>query len=86
MLKLKINNIDVNVPEGLSVMGAARMKGIEIPSMCYREGKPHFTSCMICMVKDRKNGKLFPSCSVKVTEGMDVVEKIKSVKTANQGE
>src|SRR6056297_3016238 len=73
MLKLKINNKEVNVPEGITVMAAARMQGFEIPSICYREGKPHFTSCMICMVKDRKSGKLFPSCSVEVTDGLDVI-------------
>lgn len=53
-------------------MGAARMHGIDVPSMCYREGKPHFSSCMICMVKDKKTGKLFPSCSLKALEGMDI--------------
>jgi NADPH-dependent glutamate synthase beta subunit-like oxidoreductase/ferredoxin len=72
MLKLKINNKEYNVPKGISVMGAARMHGIDVPSMCYREGKPHFSSCMICMVKDNSTGKLFPSCSLKVTEGMDI--------------
>jgi ferredoxin len=79
MPKIKINNIEVNVPEGVSVLSAARMKGIEIPSMCYREGKPHFTSCMICMVKDGKTGKLFPSCSVKATEGMEVITRDEEV-------
>jgi NADPH-dependent glutamate synthase beta subunit-like oxidoreductase/ferredoxin len=79
MPKIKINNTEVNVPEGVSVLGAARMKGIEIPSMCYREGKPHFTSCMICMVKDGKTGKLFPSCSVKATEGMEVITRDEEV-------
>lgn len=73
MLKLKINNDDVKVPEGITVMAAARLKGHEVPSICYRDGKPHFTSCMICMVKDRKSGKLFPSCSVKAVEGMDII-------------
>ncbi len=73
MPKIKINDIEVNVPEGVSVLSAARMKGIDIPSICFREGKPHFTSCMICMVKDRKTGKLFPSCSVNAVEGMEVI-------------
>jgi len=73
MITLKIDNSEYRVPEGISVMGAARMHGIDVPSMCYREGKPHFTSCMICMVKDRKSGKLFPSCSVKAMPGMDII-------------
>jgi NADPH-dependent glutamate synthase beta subunit-like oxidoreductase/ferredoxin len=79
MPKIKINDIEVNVPEGVSVLSAARMKGIDIPSICYREGKPHFTSCMICMVKDNKSGKLFPSCSVKAVEGMEVITRDEEV-------
>jgi ferredoxin len=79
MPKIKINDIEVNVPEGVSVLSAARMKGIDIPSICYREGKPHFTSCMICMVKDKKSGKLFPSCSVKAVEGMEVITRDEEV-------
>lgn len=73
MLKLKINNEHVNVPEGITVMAAARLKGFDVPSICYRDGKPHFTSCMICMVKDKKSGKLFPSCSVRAVQGMDII-------------
>src|SRR6056297_1348826 len=84
MLKLKINNKEVNVPEGITVMAAARMQGFEIPSICYREGKPHFTSCMICMVKDRKSGKLFPSCSVKATGGMEVITRDEEVEESRR--
>ncbi len=84
MPKININHIEVNVPEGISVLSAARMKGIDIPSMCYREGKPHFTSCMVCMVKDNKNGRLFPSCSVKVVEGMEVLTRDEEVEESRR--
>ncbi|MEX0982625.1 MAG: FAD-dependent oxidoreductase [Bacteroidales bacterium] len=84
MPKIKIDNIEVNVPEGVSVLGAARMKGIDIPSICYREGKPHFTSCMICMVKDKKTGKLFPSCSVKAIGGMDIITRDEEVEESRR--
>ncbi|WP_346863049.1 FAD-dependent oxidoreductase [uncultured Draconibacterium sp.] len=73
MITLKINNKEIQVPEGTSVMKAAQQMGIEIPNMCWHDELEHFTSCMICMVKDRSNGKLFPSCSVKVSEGMEVI-------------
>ncbi len=73
MITLKIDDKEYRVPDGITVMAAVRMQGIDVPSMCYREGKPHFSSCMICMVKDRKSGTLFPSCSLEVTSGMDIV-------------
>ncbi|WP_297089790.1 FAD-dependent oxidoreductase [uncultured Draconibacterium sp.] len=73
MIKLKINNKVVAVEDGTSVMKAAQQMGIDIPNMCWNDELEHFTSCMLCMVKDKKNGKLYPSCSVKVTEGMEVI-------------
>lgn len=73
MIKLKIDNKEINVEEGNSVMQAAHQAGFEIPNMCWHEDLDHFTSCMVCMVKDAGSGKLFPSCSVKASEGMEVI-------------
>ena len=73
MIKLTINNTEVSVPKGISVHGAAQLKGIRIPTLCYREGKPHMPSCMVCMVKDSKTGKLFASCAVKAEEGVNII-------------
>lgn len=73
MITLKINNTEIQVEEGTSVMKAAQQMGIEIPNMCWHDELEHFTSCMLCMVKDESNGKLFPSCSVKATNGLNVV-------------
>lgn len=84
MVKIKIDRKEFQVPDGMSVLGAARMHGIDVPSMCYREGKPHFTSCMICMVKDEKNGKLFPSCSVKAMDGMEIITRDEEVEESRR--
>ncbi|MEN8118344.1 MAG: 2Fe-2S iron-sulfur cluster-binding protein [Bacteroidota bacterium] len=73
MIKLKINNKQIQVEEGTSVMKAAQQMGIEIPNMCWHDELEHFTSCMLCMVKDQTTGKLFPSCSIRATEGMEVI-------------
>jgi len=73
MIKLKINNKEITVEPGTSVMKAAQKMGIEIPNMCWHDELEHFTSCMVCMVKDKVNGKLFPSCSVMATDGLDVI-------------
>lgn len=73
MITLKINNKEVRVEEGTSVMKAAQQVGIEVPNLCWHDELEHFTSCMLCLVKDTKNGKLFPSCSIQAAEHMDVV-------------
>lgn len=65
-------------------MDAIRGMGIELPSMCHLEGAEHFTSCMVCVVKDRKNGKIMPSCSIEVAEGMDIISQDEEVKEARK--
>ena len=84
MITLKINNKQIQVPEGTSVMKAAQQMGIDIPNMCWHDELEHFTSCMVCMVKDQSNGKLFPSCSVKATEGLDVLTTDDEIKESRQ--
>lgn len=73
MIRITIDRQEFEVKEGTTVIDAARAAGRDIPSMCYREGKEHITSCMVCLVKDCNTGRLFPSCSVKVTEGMELI-------------
>ncbi len=73
MINLKIDNINLSIPEGTSVLEAAKSAGITVPSMCYLRGYSNHPSCMVCMVKDRKTGNLFPSCALNITEGMDIV-------------
>ena len=73
MIHLKINGQDIEVKEGSSVLKAAEMAGVKVPALCYNEELGHFTSCMLCLVKDASNGRLFPSCSMTATEGMSVI-------------
>ena len=73
MVKLTINNRNVEVEAGTTVWQAAQSIGIEIPTMCFLEGTDHFTSCMICLVKDAKNGRFFASCSTPVSDGQIII-------------
>jgi NADPH-dependent glutamate synthase beta subunit-like oxidoreductase len=86
MIKLTIDNQTIEVQAGTSVWQAAKSVGIEIPTMCYLEGTEHFTSCMICLVKDAKNGRFFASCSTPATDGQILItnddETIESRKAA----
>ena len=73
MIKLKIENIDISVQEGTSVLKAAESAGIVIPTMCYNESVPNHASCMVCAVKNNTTGEFIPSCEVKAKEGMDII-------------
>jgi len=73
MIRLKINGLSIEAPQGSTILQIAERKGIEIPTMCYLDNHEHFPSCLICVVKDQQNGKFIPSCHTKVTESMDIV-------------
>ncbi len=73
MINLTINNKSIQVPEGTNVLKAANQIGIEVPSMCYYEGFSNHPSCMVCLVKDAKTGKLHPSCALIAKNEMDII-------------
>src|SRR5690625_6009555 len=50
LISLQINERAVQVPEGTSVLEAARQAGINIPKLCASEALPAFGSCRLCLV------------------------------------
>jgi len=83
MIHLTINGQKTEAEQGTSVMEAAGRLGIVIPAMCHKGDLPHFTSCMVCLVKDG-SGRLFPSCSVKITEGMEITTMDEEIREARK--
>lgn len=73
MINIKINKKEVQVENGLSVLKVAESLGIEIPTMCFKDGFGNHPSCMLCLVKDAKNGQLHPSCALPAEEGMEII-------------
>ncbi|HDS07587.1 MAG TPA: 2Fe-2S iron-sulfur cluster binding domain-containing protein, partial [Bacteroides sp.] len=72
-VRMKIDHREVEADSGSVLIDVLRGEGIRVPSMCYLEGMEHNTSCMVCVVKDRRTGKLIPSCSHRVEDGMDII-------------
>jgi len=72
MIRLKIDNKEISADERMTVLEAARREGISIPTLCHSDALEHYTSCMVCLVKDIRSGKYIPSCSARVQEGMDI--------------
>jgi NADPH-dependent glutamate synthase beta subunit-like oxidoreductase/ferredoxin len=74
MPKLTIDQREVEVPPGATVLDAARQLGIDIPTLCFLEGYQASTSCLVCMVKIRNGagGRLAPSCGTPAADGMVV--------------
>jgi len=72
MAKLVIDNINVEVDSGATVLDAAKKIGIEIPTMCFLKEYKALTSCMICVVKIEGIESLMPACGTIATDGMKV--------------
>ncbi len=72
MIHITINNKAIQVKEGTTVLAAASELGFSIPTLCWREELKPSTSCMVCLVKNRKNNTFIPSCSSMVEEGMEI--------------
>ena len=72
MVNLTINGKPVTVPEGTTLLDAAKSVGIEIPSLCYLKNVHQYGSCRICVVEVEGMRNLQASCITKVREGMVV--------------
>ncbi len=72
MINLKINNKEVSVSSGATILEAAKATGVDIPVLCHRDDLKPFTSCFICVVEVKGIKGLVPACSTAVTEGMEV--------------
>ena len=51
MLKLKVNDTEVEVEEGLTVLQACEKAGVEIPRFCYHEKLSIAGNCRMCLVE-----------------------------------
>jgi NADPH-dependent glutamate synthase beta subunit-like oxidoreductase/ferredoxin/NAD-dependent dihydropyrimidine dehydrogenase PreA subunit len=81
---LTIDGRPVTVPEGATVLDAARLAGIDIPTLCHLPGKPAQTSCLVCVVRIDGGARLRPACATRVAEGMRVESNAAEVRAARR--
>jgi iron-only hydrogenase group A len=72
MVYLKINNINVNAENEMTILDAAKSVGIHIPTLCHMKGLTPTGACRICVVEVEGYRGLIPSCAFPVYEGMVV--------------
>ena len=85
MLKLKVNDIDVEVEEGLTVLQACEKAGVEIPRFCYHEKLSIAGNCRMCLVEMEKSPKPIASCAMPAAEGMNIKTNTAFVEKARKG-
>jgi NADPH-dependent glutamate synthase beta subunit-like oxidoreductase len=84
MPKLTIDNREVEVDSGATILDAAEKLGIEIPTMCFLKGHKASTSCMVCLVKVEGLDGFVPSCGTIARDGMRVESDSEDVRQARR--
>ena len=72
MINIKINGMPYSVPNGITILEAARYAGIEIPTLCYLKKMNEIGACRICMVEVKGARSLVSACVFPVNEGMEI--------------
>ena len=85
MLKVKVNDTDVEVEEGLTVLQACKQAGVEIPIFCYHEKLSIAGNCRMCLVEIEKSPKPVASCAMTITEGMNIKTNTSMIEKARKG-
>jgi NADPH-dependent glutamate synthase beta subunit-like oxidoreductase/ferredoxin len=84
MISLIIDGRDVTVSPGTTILEAARLLGIRIPTMCHVPGIEPASSCFICAVQIEGRRTLSPACAMPAAEGMAVLTNSDDVRAARK--
>ena len=84
MLNLTIDGHALQAPEGMSILQAAGLLGIKIPTLCYLEGVNDIGSCRVCVVEAEGADKLLTACNTKIREGMNVTTVNERIRNARK--
>ena len=84
MINLTIDGLNVTVPEGTTILEAARTAGIDIPTLCFLKDINEAGDCRMCIVEVEGRRGFATSCIQKVEEGMVVKTNSKDVSEARE--
>ena len=84
MVNIKINGVAISVPQGSTILEAARYAGIEIPTLCYLKKINAIGACRICVVEVKGARSLVAACVYPVNEGMEVFTNTPAVRNSRK--
>ena len=84
MPTLTVDNITVEVSEGTTILKAAELAGVTIPTLCYMEGAQAIGACRVCLVEVEGARALVASCATPATDGMKVFTNSKRAREARR--
>ena len=83
MIHIKIDDKEIEVPEGTTVLNAARQAGVDIPTLCDHPALEPYGGCRLCLVEVEGARTLQPACTMPAGNNMVVhtaTEKVKSAR------
>ena len=72
MVNIKINGVPCSAPEGSTILEAARLAGIKIPTLCFLKDINEIGACRICVVEVKGARSLVAACVYHINEGMEI--------------
>lgn len=78
-VNIKINNIPVQVDEGITILQATKQAGVKIPTLCYLKDINAIGACRVCVCEVKGARSLVAACVYPVSEGMEVFTNTKKV-------
>jgi NADH-quinone oxidoreductase subunit G len=82
---ITIDNQEIEFEDGMTVMQACELAGVEIPRFCYHDKLSIAGNCRMCLVEMDKSPKPIASCAMPATEGMKINTNTDNIKRARKG-
>ncbi|MDR1041528.1 MAG: [FeFe] hydrogenase, group A [Deltaproteobacteria bacterium] len=79
-----IDNLKVTVPAGVTIWGAARKLGINIPTLCHHFDVKPYSGCRVCLVEVKGGRALAAACSFPVSDGLEIYTNSPKVREARR--
>jgi NADP-reducing hydrogenase subunit HndD len=71
-MNIEINNKNVEAKQGETILDVLKRNNINVPTLCHIKDMLPTGACRICVVEDKDSGKLIPSCSFPVYDGLKI--------------
>ncbi len=72
-IKIKLNGTNAQAPAGSTILEAARLNHVDIPTLCFLKDKNCIAACRICVVEVKGARRPVPSCVTAISLGMEIV-------------
>ena len=84
MISVTIDGQTISVEAGTTILDAAGLLGIQIPTLCFVRDLEPAASCFMCAVQVEGRNNLSPSCALPASEGMIVTTNSSDIRAARK--